>query len=273
MYVIWESNHRTLKIMIFSSTTLFPKKSIDSEGSMYRYRRQASSNYRKEVARATRNIPIVVNYFFSNVRFLNINWMYVSYFSSHTNLRQIFPEEPTGIWVRSQIHGGHDPHRGCNADEDNRGKVAGGSDKEYQPINDRRCAEQSLVFDRWFAVRWNNSNGQRCGAFGIKLINFRYDQETEDAGLAEILQIISDIFKDSDVSGGLLTHFPFLRHTFPGASGFTSRNDRQKRIWSFFSVRDEPKIQISSKRCSKPFSNFTPESGNQARGVEEDRRR
>ncbi|XP_015517474.2 methyl farnesoate epoxidase [Neodiprion pinetum] len=76
--------------------------------------------------------------------------------------------------------------------------------------------------------------------------NTRYDQEKEDAGLAEIVQIISDIFKDSDVSGGVLNYFPFLRYIVPGLSGYKSRNDRQMRVWHFFrNLVDQHKTSVN----------------------------
>ncbi|XP_012254145.2 methyl farnesoate epoxidase-like [Athalia rosae] len=62
----------------------------------------------------------------------------------------------------------------------------------------------------------------------------RYDQEKEDAGLEEMLQTIDDVFKDSDVSGGIITYFPFLRYLIPVYSGFNARNERQNRLWDFF---------------------------------------
>lgn len=50
----------------------------------------------------------------------------------------------------------------------------------------------------------------------------------------EILSVINDIVRSTNVSGGLLTHLPFLRYISPGLTGFTALNQRQTRVFQFF---------------------------------------
>ncbi|XP_012228843.1 methyl farnesoate epoxidase-like [Linepithema humile] len=62
----------------------------------------------------------------------------------------------------------------------------------------------------------------------------RFDLEKKNSKLMEILSIINDIVRNINVTGGILTHLPFLRHISPGLTGFTALNQRQIRVFQFF---------------------------------------
>jgi len=63
----------------------------------------------------------------------------------------------------------------------------------------------------------------------------------ENPKLTEILSIVNEIIRNTNVTGGILTHLPFLRHVIPGLTGFTALNQRLARMWQFIGV-----IQYSS---------------------------
>lgn len=68
-------------------------------------------------------------------------------------------------------------------------------------------------------------------------MNFRYDVAKGDPKVMKTLQVLNDSVRESNVSGGLLNHFPFLRFIAPRLSGYRTITDRYRLMWSFFSVR------------------------------------
>ncbi|EFN85378.1 Probable cytochrome P450 303a1 [Harpegnathos saltator] len=58
--------------------------------------------------------------------------------------------------------------------------------------------------------------------------------ELENPKLKETLSITNDIVRSTNVTGGILTHLPILRHVVPGLIGFTLLNQRLARVWQFF---------------------------------------
>lgn len=58
----------------------------------------------------------------------------------------------------------------------------------------------------------------------------------ESTNLKEAINIVQDIVKSSNVSGGIINQFPFLRYLFPNMTGFSAFVKRQKRINDFFMV-------------------------------------
>ncbi|KAF7990345.1 hypothetical protein HCN44_000150 [Aphidius gifuensis] len=73
----------------------------------------------------------------------------------------------------------------------------------------------------------------------------RYDVAKGDAKIMKTLQILNDSIRESNVSGGLLNHFPFLRFIAPRLSGYRTITDRYRLMWSFFSA------EVSSHKASK----------------------
>lgn len=65
--------------------------------------------------------------------------------------------------------------------------------------------------------------------------------------LKEAINILKDLTSSSNVMGGILNQFPFLRYLFPRLTGFSMFAERQSRINSFFivSFTDEILIEIS----------------------------
>lgn len=58
-----------------------------------------------------------------------------------------------------------------------------------------------------------------------------------DPKVMQALQMVNDAIKESNVSGGLLNHLPFLRFIAPELSGYTAITERYNKMWSFFAVR------------------------------------
>lgn len=48
--------------------------------------------------------------------------------------------------------------------------------------------------------------------------------------------MLNDVVRNTNVTGGILTQLPLLRHIVPGLIGFTLLNQRQTRIAQFFKV-------------------------------------
>ncbi|XP_024893814.1 methyl farnesoate epoxidase-like [Temnothorax curvispinosus] len=57
--------------------------------------------------------------------------------------------------------------------------------------------------------------------------------DLENPKLTEILSVVNGIIRNSNVTGGILTHMPFLRYIIPGLTGFTVLNQRLTRMWQF----------------------------------------
>lgn len=64
----------------------------------------------------------------------------------------------------------------------------------------------------------------------------RFELNEENPQLMEILSILNDLIRNSNVTGGILTHLPILRHIIPGMTGFTVLNQRLKQMSQFFKV-------------------------------------
>ncbi|KAL6267703.1 hypothetical protein P5V15_000774 [Pogonomyrmex californicus] len=60
----------------------------------------------------------------------------------------------------------------------------------------------------------------------------RYD--LQNPKLTEILSVVNDLTRNSNATGGILTHLPFLRYIIPGLTGFTVLDQRLARMWQFF---------------------------------------
>ena len=76
--------------------------------------------------------------------------------------------------------------------------------------------------------------------FFIKLLHvyiFRFDVGTESTNLKEAIHILKDLVRSTNVSGGILNQFPFLRYIFPNLTGYSMFVERQNRINDFFMVR------------------------------------
>ncbi|XP_011692220.1 PREDICTED: probable cytochrome P450 305a1 [Wasmannia auropunctata] len=57
--------------------------------------------------------------------------------------------------------------------------------------------------------------------------------DLENPKLAEILSVVNEIIRNTNATGGILTHLPFLRYIIPGLTGFTALNQRLTRMWQF----------------------------------------
>ncbi|XP_032664141.1 methyl farnesoate epoxidase-like [Odontomachus brunneus] len=57
--------------------------------------------------------------------------------------------------------------------------------------------------------------------------------DLDNPRLMEILSILNDIVRSSNITGGILNHLPFLRHILPGLTGFTLLNQKMARILQF----------------------------------------
>ncbi|CAK9820343.1 Methyl farnesoate epoxidase [Anthophora quadrimaculata] len=62
----------------------------------------------------------------------------------------------------------------------------------------------------------------------------KFDIGMESPKLREAINVLKDLTRNSNVSGGIINQFPFLRHLFPNLTGFSTFADRQKRINNFF---------------------------------------
>lgn len=90
---------------------------------------------------------------------------------------------------------------------------------------------------------------KRCGepiymhdAFDVGVINVLWAMMAgrrfalDDARLIKLLKIIHDLFRISDMSGGILNQLPFMRYVAPKATGYTEHMDIMKRMWQFLEV-------------------------------------
>ncbi|XP_011056303.1 PREDICTED: probable cytochrome P450 305a1 [Acromyrmex echinatior] len=57
--------------------------------------------------------------------------------------------------------------------------------------------------------------------------------DLDNPKLTEILSVVNEIIRNTNVTGGILTHLPFLRYITPGLTGFTALNQRLTRMWQF----------------------------------------
>ncbi|KYM98161.1 hypothetical protein ALC62_11152 [Cyphomyrmex costatus] len=57
--------------------------------------------------------------------------------------------------------------------------------------------------------------------------------DLDNPKLTEILLVVNEIVRNTNATGGILTHLPFLRHIIPGLTGFTALNQRWTRLWQF----------------------------------------
>ncbi|XP_050446362.1 methyl farnesoate epoxidase-like [Cataglyphis hispanica] len=62
----------------------------------------------------------------------------------------------------------------------------------------------------------------------------RFDLDKENPKLREIISVVNDLFRNTNVTGGILNHLPFLRHIMPNFTGFTALNQRLTRMSQFF---------------------------------------
>ncbi|XP_076636803.1 methyl farnesoate epoxidase [Colletes latitarsis] len=102
----------------------------------------------------------------------------------------------------------------------------------------------------------------------------KFDVGTETKELKETIHRIKDILKSSNIFGGILNYFPFLRHIFPGLTGFSLFKERQVQIDGFFvdviSKHRENKMrgqstnfidsylqEVDEQKAKSSFSSFT----------------
>ncbi|KAL6440501.1 hypothetical protein ACFW04_003193 [Cataglyphis niger] len=64
----------------------------------------------------------------------------------------------------------------------------------------------------------------------------RFDLDKENPKLKEIMSVVKDLVRNSNVTGGILNHLPFLRHIVPNFTGFTALNQRLAQMSQFFKV-------------------------------------
>ncbi|KAK9302697.1 hypothetical protein QLX08_005417 [Tetragonisca angustula] len=62
----------------------------------------------------------------------------------------------------------------------------------------------------------------------------KFDVGTESTNLKEAIHILKDLVRSTNVSGGILNQFPFLRYIFPNLTGYSMFVERQNRINDFF---------------------------------------
>lgn len=65
---------------------------------------------------------------------------------------------------------------------------------------------------------------------------YRFDLNEDDGKLIEVMNILNDIMRSANVTGGILNIMPFLRYVLPGPTGYTTYTERLNRIWAFFAV-------------------------------------
>ncbi|KAK0092734.1 hypothetical protein PV326_000713 [Microctonus aethiopoides] len=75
---------------------------------------------------------------------------------------------------------------------------------------------------------------------------YRYDIAKCEKKILDTLQALNNSLKDSNVSGGIINHFPFLRYIIPGLSGYNTITERYKQMWSFFA--DEVRSHKESRK-------------------------
>ncbi|XP_012346799.1 methyl farnesoate epoxidase-like isoform X2 [Apis florea] len=79
----------------------------------------------------------------------------------------------------------------------------------------------------------------------------KFDVGMESTNLKEAINIVQDIVKSSNVSGGIINQFPFLRYLFPNMTGFSAFVKRQKRINDFFmEVIAKHKWKKTNEECT-----------------------
>ncbi|XP_012532562.1 methyl farnesoate epoxidase isoform X5 [Monomorium pharaonis] len=57
--------------------------------------------------------------------------------------------------------------------------------------------------------------------------------DLDNPKLTEILTVVNEIIRNTNATGGILTHLPFLRYIIPGLSGFTALNQRYTQMLQF----------------------------------------
>ncbi|KAH0955945.1 hypothetical protein HN011_007994 [Eciton burchellii] len=78
----------------------------------------------------------------------------------------------------------------------------------------------------------------------------RFDLEKENPKLMKILSTVNNLIRSSNVTGGILTHLPFLRHINPRFSGFTILNQRLAQVTQFF------RSEITRHKQAKTWDEF-----------------
>lgn len=100
-----------------------------------------------------------------------------------------------------------------------------------------------MDISRWIKVRCKltvNYMQLRVTKNNIKTYRHRFD--LENPKLTEILTVVNEIVRNTNVTGGILTHLPFLRYIIPGLTGFTALTQRYARMWQFIGVMQYPSI-------------------------------
>ncbi|XP_076236313.1 methyl farnesoate epoxidase [Calliopsis andreniformis] len=62
----------------------------------------------------------------------------------------------------------------------------------------------------------------------------KFDVGMTDTHVKEVINTLKTMLQESNVSGGILNQFPFLRHLFPGLTGFSRFKELQDRMNKFF---------------------------------------
>ncbi|XP_076176144.1 methyl farnesoate epoxidase isoform X2 [Ptiloglossa arizonensis] len=107
----------------------------------------------------------------------------------------------------------------------------------------------------------------------------KYDVGAESSELKEVIHVIKNILGSTQVSGGILNYFPFLRYFFPGLTGFTLFKNQQTQVNNFvtdiISKHKNNKIigestnfidsyleEIEVQKTKSPFSSFNDTTDN-----------
>ncbi|XP_070151844.1 methyl farnesoate epoxidase [Polyergus mexicanus] len=78
----------------------------------------------------------------------------------------------------------------------------------------------------------------------------RFDLDKENPKLREIISVVNDLLRNSNVTGGILTHLPLLRYIIPNTTGFTVLNQRLARMSQFF------RREIATHKQSRTHGEF-----------------
>lgn len=77
--------------------------------------------------------------------------------------------------------------------------------------------------------------------------------ELDDQRIIQLMEAIHKSFQIVDMSGGVLNHFPFVRHFLPNWSGFKPLVETLQPLWNFLNVRRIIFFKFSSIFFRKSF--------------------
>nr|XP_033330748.1 methyl farnesoate epoxidase-like [Megalopta genalis] len=102
----------------------------------------------------------------------------------------------------------------------------------------------------------------------------KFEVGKETPQLKEAISVLKDLLRTGNISGGIVNHFPFLRHIFPHLTGYRLFEERQSRINKFFleviSRHKDNKLfgectnfidsyleEIDAQKKKSPYTSFT----------------